>query len=139
MPAKRGAKAARFSSAEAAVDLGPQWGPKAPSGKAGQTRTLTHTNVSITCPATGSYAGTTGPDIINGSDTADDIICGRGGNDTIRGLGGHDQLSGGDDNDIVMGGNDGDPIVSGGPGNDRQRSIPRRGQRHRSRLRRLRR
>jgi Ca2+-binding RTX toxin-like protein len=118
MPAKRGATATLFSSAKVSVDLSPHWGPKPPAGKAAGSRTILRTAGSITCPISGPYAGTLGADSIDGSDTADDTICGRAGNDTIRGLGGHDQLSGGDGNDTVMGGNDSDPIVSGGPGVD---------------------
>jgi hypothetical protein len=118
MPARRGAKATSVSGVKATVDLGPKWGPKAPPGKAAQLRAPTRATVSITCPTSGPYAGTSGPDTINGSDTADDTICGRGGNDTIRGYGGHDTLSGGSDNDTVTGGNSGDPIVSGGSGQD---------------------
>tara|TARA_R110002049_G_scaffold24515_1_gene86844 strand:- start:191 stop:8251 length:8061 start_codon:yes stop_codon:yes gene_type:complete len=50
---------------------------------------------------------------IRGSDVADDVINGLGGNDTLYGLGGNDTLSGGGGRDYLSGG-DGDDILRGG-------------------------
>jgi Tol biopolymer transport system component len=116
MPATKGARATPFNGGKATVDLGPQWGPKAPPAKiVGRVPFAVR---GITCPTSGMLAGTTGPDTINGSG-ADDTICGLGGNDTIRGFAGHDQLLGGAGADSVMGGDTDDPIVSGGTQKDK--------------------
>jgi Tol biopolymer transport system component len=117
MPAKKGARAKPFNGGKPSVDLGPQWGSKAPS--IGRTFLAPLAATAVTCPTTGPLAGTAGADTITGSDTADDTICGLGGNDTIRGLGGHDTLLGGANSDSVIGGNAGDPIISGGTQKDK--------------------
>jgi hypothetical protein len=115
MPAKRGAKATPLTVLGEAVDLGPVWGPTAPPMEAKRQRLLARTTISITCPSSGPYAGTSGNDVINGT-SADDTICGAYGNDTIRGWGGHDTLTGGAGRDAVNGGVWSDPLVSGGSG-----------------------
>lgn len=74
----------------------------------------------------GDITGTSGNDVICGSE-GPDRISGGGGNDVIYGFGGDDQISGGDGNDRMFGGLGNDAITggsgadftSGGPGNDR--------------------
>jgi|SRR3990170_1314058 len=61
--------------------------------------------------------GTSGADIICGSDQVDIINAGKG-NDMVCGHGGNDIISGGQSDDCLSGGNDEDTI-SGGLGNDR--------------------
>ena len=61
--------------------------------------------------------GTTGADVICGSDQADIINAGKG-NDKACGHDGNDIISGGQSDDCLQGGNDEDTI-SGGKGNDR--------------------
>lgn len=61
--------------------------------------------------------GTTGDDLIRGTDEADDID-GLGGNDLITGLDGNDTIKGGQGLDIIRGGADDDSLV-GGSGKDR--------------------
>lgn len=61
--------------------------------------------------------GTSGDDILNGSDTVDDVILGLGGNDRLNGFDGNDRLEGGDGDDRLTGGN-GDDTLIGGAGND---------------------
>ncbi len=73
----------------------------------------------------GLLEGTSGDDVIvgsNGADTVygyegDDIICGLGGNDTIYGGPGEDRIKGGSGNDVVNGGSGADSIRGEG-GND---------------------
>jgi Ca2+-binding RTX toxin-like protein len=90
------------------------------------------------------FIGTTGDDVINGTDRRD-YIAGRLGNDTLNGFGkrdviaggrGNDTINAGDGNDIVFAGYDDDTVngelgndlifaqrgvdtINGGPGNDR--------------------
>lgn len=61
--------------------------------------------------------GTSGNDVIIGTDYADDTIVGGGGNDIICGLGGNDWIWGGDGQDYVDGGQ-GNDSIAGGSGND---------------------
>jgi Ca2+-binding RTX toxin-like protein len=62
-------------------------------------------------------ACTDGNDVINGSDSSDNIEC-LGGNDTIHGRDGNDELRGNDGNDEIHGGGGNDRVV-GGSGDDR--------------------
>jgi predicted extracellular nuclease len=75
--------------------------------------------------ATCDVVGTSGDDVLEGTD-GPDHICGLNGNDTIlagagadivEGANGADTLVGGDGNDLLFGGNGGDTLV-GGPGSD---------------------
>ena len=61
--------------------------------------------------------GTDGDDILDGSNTVDDIIYGEDGNDFLYGHGGNDALYGGAGNDKLYGG-DGNDILDGGLGYD---------------------
>lgn len=63
-----------------------------------------------------SIIGTSGADVICGSQFADSIAA-LGGNDTVFGFGGNDQISAGAGNDTVFGG-DGADRISGDAGND---------------------
>jgi Tol biopolymer transport system component len=112
----RGGKATPVSRPLGGIDLGPSWGPRAPSRI---VRAPASALQSIVCPSPpAQFAGTAGPDNIPGT-ANDDVICGRDGADTIQGLGGRDKLAGGNHGDVVTGGDVGDEIVSGGAGNDR--------------------
>jgi hypothetical protein len=74
-------------------------------------------NVNATCnglPAT--IVGTTGDDVIHGTNGAD-VIVGLGGNDTIYGGNGNDVICGGAGNDLLYGAN-GNDTLQGGFGND---------------------
>ncbi len=69
-----------------------------------------------------SYSGGTsinlnGPLLIQGTNSDDYHLSGRGGNDTIYGYAGHDWLYGGDGNDTIDGG-DGTDWLEGQAGND---------------------
>lgn len=121
MPVQPGAKADPISPASLAVGLGPAWGAALAHSAAREHRAPAGRLVTITCPASGPFAGTPGNDTISGDlgGVANDTICGLGGNDTISGLGGNDKLSGGLGNDLVDGGANNDPILSGGPGADK--------------------
>ncbi len=63
-----------------------------------------------------TVSGTSGPDLLTGTD-ANDVICGRGGDDTMDGGLGNDLVIGGPGNDALSGG-DGNDMLDGGPGND---------------------
>jgi uncharacterized protein len=63
-----------------------------------------------------TIVGTTGDDVINGTN-GNDVIVGLGGNDVINGGNGDDIICGGGGNDTVNGGNGNDTLV-GGFGND---------------------
>jgi hypothetical protein len=63
-----------------------------------------------------TIVGTTGDDVINGTN-GNDVIVGLGGNDVINGGNGDDLICGGGGNDTVNGGNGNDTLV-GGFGND---------------------
>jgi uncharacterized protein len=63
-----------------------------------------------------TIVGTTGNDVINGTN-GDDVIVGLGGNDVINGGGGDDVICGGGGNDTLNGGNGNDTLL-GGFGND---------------------
>jgi predicted extracellular nuclease len=60
--------------------------------------------------------GLGGNDVINGGN-GDDVICGNAGNDTLRGSNGNDTLLGGFGDDLLDGGN-GNDTLSGGDGTD---------------------
>ena len=62
-------------------------------------------------------SGTSGNDVLLGSDFTDNYFYGGEGDDVIYGLGGNDQLGGGQSNDKVYGG-PGNDSVGGGPGAD---------------------
>ena len=63
--------------------------------------------------------GTSESDILNGGDTANDIIRGNDGDDTLYGNGGNDTLDGGTGNDYLEGGKGDDTYIWGvGYGND---------------------
>ena len=72
--------------------------------------------------------GTSGADMLNGTDgseeirggSGNDVINGLGGNDELRGDGGRDTINGGDGNDRLRGGG-GNDVLNGGDGNDRLR------------------
>lgn len=64
----------------------------------------------------GKLDGTSGNDLILGSNKHDDLN-GLGGNDCLVSGAGADNLSGGDGDDVLIGGNGNDQI-DGGPGND---------------------
>lgn len=72
-----------------------------------------------------SLTGTSGDDVLNGSDyndriyglEGDDRISGQGGNDTITGNDGNDNIDGGAGDDVIGSGT-GNNIISGGEGND---------------------
>ncbi|HYU56427.1 MAG TPA: hypothetical protein VEO00_00060 [Actinomycetota bacterium] len=70
-----------------------------------------------TQPCDPEFTGTSGDDVIFGSDW-DDVICGRAGNDKLFGGDGEDVLKGQDGNDQLFGGDDSDSLV-GGIGGDR--------------------
>jgi cysteine-rich repeat protein len=69
--------------------------------------------------------GTSGPDVIVGTESKDkiegrdggDVICGLGGNDDIQGNDGADTIYGGDGKDDINGGNGAD-VIHGGNGKD---------------------
>jgi Ca2+-binding RTX toxin-like protein len=63
-----------------------------------------------------NLVGTSGDDILNGTDLNSTII-GLEGNDILNGAGGHDSLDGGGGDD-VLNGNDGEDILKGGAGSD---------------------
>jgi hypothetical protein len=56
--------------------------------------------------------GTSGPDLIRGSRSADELY-GRAGDDRLFGLSGHDLLDGGAGADLVVGGRGGDRLIGG--------------------------
>ncbi len=60
--------------------------------------------------------GTSGDDVIHGSDN-DDEIYGRSGNDVLFGGGGNDEIYGGSGNDYIFG-EEGLDVIYGGDGND---------------------
>ncbi len=70
--------------------------------------------------------GTTGPDVILGSDAVeeiksgkgDDLVCAGGGDDVVKGAGGNDEVKAGGGNDLVKGQGGKDDIAGNG-GNDR--------------------
>ncbi|MFQ6026764.1 MAG: calcium-binding protein [Dehalococcoidia bacterium] len=64
----------------------------------------------------GDIIGTSGPDVLIGTDE-DDVILGLGGNDILIGDEGDDVLCGGEGNDEIDGGDDDDDLF-GGDGND---------------------
>ena len=64
-----------------------------------------------------SITGTTGNDVINGTQ-ADDTINGGGGNDTIVDRWGDDIIDGGDGDDVIID-EAGNNTIRGGAGNDR--------------------
>jgi Ca2+-binding RTX toxin-like protein len=88
-----------------------------------------------TIVSSGEIEGTSGDDVIvgsNGSDEirglgGDDLICGRSGFDTIDGGAGNDNLGGGDKSDTLRGGSGNDRLrggrmfdfLEGGPGDDK--------------------
>ncbi|HMB24236.1 MAG TPA: ExeM/NucH family extracellular endonuclease, partial [Anaerolineales bacterium] len=85
-------------------------------------------NLTFTATCNGHAAtivGTTGDDVLYGTNAAD-VIVGLGGNDTIYGGNGNDVICGGVGNDNISGGNgndtilggDGDDTLNGGNGND---------------------
>jgi uncharacterized repeat protein (TIGR01451 family) len=57
--------------------------------------------------------GTSGADILTGTDAVD-VICGQAGNDTIYGLDGNDILLGGGGVDLIYGGGGNDSVQPGG-------------------------
>jgi Ca2+-binding RTX toxin-like protein len=63
------------------------------------------------------YRGSPFPDILDGSESQDELIDGHGGDDFVRGHGGNDLLMGGSGDDTVEGGG-GDDHIMGGPGLD---------------------
>lgn len=65
---------------------------------------------------TATIVGTTGDDVLYGTNAAD-VIVGLGGNDTIYGGNGNDVICGGAGNDAIAGGN-GDDTILGGDGDD---------------------
>ena len=76
-------------------------------------------------PYAGTLRGTTGDDVLVGTDGADvlrgsagdDVLCGLAGDDELRGDNGHDTLYGGPGDDTLLAGA-GDDRAYGGPGND---------------------
>lgn len=115
IPARGHAIATRLMG-RAGVGLGPSWSARAP--RVPGARALSGAAaLTITCPSSGLFAGTTGADDIPGTG-ANDTICGREGNDRLLGRGGNDSLAGGSGSDRVFGESQGDPIVSGGSGQD---------------------
>jgi Ca2+-binding RTX toxin-like protein len=60
--------------------------------------------------------GTSGIDVLNGTDLTDHIY-GLGGNDELSGFGGNDLLDGGEGSDRLEGGMGNDLLIVGGPGN----------------------
>ena len=70
----------------------------------------------IVIPTGVSYAlnlvGTSGPDVIDGTDSADRITTGDG-DDNVSGKGGNDRISTGNGEDIVSGGDGADKITTG--------------------------
>ena len=67
-------------------------------------------------PITDGGGGTSGDDLLVGSEF-DDSLAGGSGNDTLNGNDGGDDLSGGSDNDVI-GGGDGDDAIRAGSGDD---------------------
>jgi len=114
-----GSNKKNFSNNEALFDVSPNWTPPEKSS-AGSIRVaaLIPTKVGRrTAPTfTCSLKGTSGNDILRGTDE-DDHICGYGGNDTILGMGGDDKIDGGDGNDTIRG-MGGDDEITGGKGKD---------------------
>ncbi len=82
-------------------------------------------NVTNKIQNSGTFNGTSGNDLMLGSNLADtidgsggqDCILGGGNNDTLRGSGGDDVLLGGPGDDYLSGGA-GTDVCYGGPGND---------------------
>ena len=60
--------------------------------------------------------GTSGPDVVNGTPTAD-VIYGKAGDDSLHGRSGNDVVYGDRGNDTIKGG-DGNDVEYGGEGND---------------------
>ena len=58
----------------------------------------------------GSFTGTAGNDVLNGS-SEEDVLSGLAGNDTLRGFAGNDTLDGGAGNDTMIGGSGNDIYV----------------------------
>jgi hypothetical protein len=83
------------------------------------------TTTTIDCKAGTSCQGTSGPDVIYGTPSADvilpyagnDIVYARGGNDEVRHSFGNDYILGGSGNDTLRGGFDND-YIWGGPDRD---------------------
>lgn len=86
---------------------------------------LTCGSLEVTVRGAGTIVGTSGDDVILGSDGPDiirggggnDVICSGDGDDDVRGGSGSDTIFAGDGNDRVNGEGDDDRIF-GGPGND---------------------
>ena len=78
----------------------------------------------IRCGDTFTCHGTSGPDLIKGTDAnngieargGNDVVRSRGGNDFLEGQGGNDELRGGEDRDYVEGGPGRDALVGGAGG-----------------------